>query len=220
MSIKSKTYAALDTTLAKMLPKYTYYRELGVELEKKAQRELPKIFASTGKGNSDFLSENIKAYENYAYFEVQAQTLLIDMDIVGIENIYQNKNIWDAGFATGLLWYTIKLIDNKIDSPNMSKYEVNDFLNSTFDAWNSDSISPSLNKKDIPIIEATTFLLHSGYVGNPDNYITILKELADAEYIRWNSKPTERINTGKDVFSLSADLICLLVRKFSIFFKT
>jgi len=192
--------------MATIFPKYESYKQFGVELKKRAKEQLPEVFDSLGIEISRHLAENIEPYPNWAYFEVQAQTLLIDMDIVGIHDVTLSERSWDAAFAVGLPWYAIKLVDNEIDKPGMTYPEVEDFLDAILETWQHNHVESSLSGRQQQIAEATNALIHSGYVANPETYIPIYDQLTQAEKRRWNSDPSNRVNLGKQVFVLCADL--------------
>lgn len=214
MELKSIIYDAIDKLALEVFPRAEYYRDLGLQYKEHIKNELPKVFKALGKGDSCFLERNLEEYGNFAYLDVQGQTLLIDMDICNIDIEKMRPLPNRVAFAVGLLWYSIKLIDNYIDENRIRKSELEDFLAMTIDSWKNDKRLRIPHFEKNILINSTSFLINSGYVGTPKSYIAELEGLCDAEVESFNCTHKEKINAAKVIGRKSAELTTALTKQY------
>ena len=213
MGYKKQLSNIIDSAVLSVFQRARYHRELGMQYINYARNELPNVLQATGKEHSSYLEKNLCDYKNWAYLDVQGQALLIDMDIcnIDIESMQPKPN--QAGLATGLLWYSIKLVDNYIDENSLRKRELEDFISLVQDSWkNGKQVKISSPEKQ-KIINSTSSLIHSGYIGYPSKYFGKIKDLCDADLL-YISSSENKVGSSKEVGRKSAELTIQLAKQY------
>jgi hypothetical protein len=105
------------------------------------------------------------------------------------------------------------LIDNYIDENSLKKNELEDFLSLAQESWINGKQIKIFNPYKKKIIESTSSLIHSGYVGNPLEYAKNLKELCDSE-LKYINCCQNRVESSKLVGKKSAELTIQLTKQF------
>ncbi|HII16163.1 MAG TPA: hypothetical protein HA362_07700 [Nanoarchaeota archaeon] len=210
MNCRKTMAGALDAAVLGIFRRARYHQELGDRYMAYANGMLPKAFGNCYRA---FLEGQLKNYKNLAYLQVQGQTLLIDMDIIGVDIEANGQKTNQAAFATGLLWYSIKLLDNIIDENNLKGNELADFLHAAQESWASGKTMHGTSEKE-HVINATACVLNSGYAGRPDGYMRALTELCDAELGYIYSKRGQKVEHAKAVGKTSAELTIRLVEQY------
>lgn len=213
MGYKKQLSKIIDSAVLSVFQRARYHRELGMQYINYARNELPSVLHAVGKEHSSYLENNLANYKNWAYLDVQGQALLIDADICNIDVKSRQPAPNQAALATGLLWYSIKLVDNYIDENSLRKRELEDFISLAQDSWRNGNLVKILSPEKQKIINATSSLLHSGYVGNPSGYLGKIKELCDADLL-YISSCENRVESSKEVGRKSAELTIQLAKQY------
>jgi hypothetical protein len=100
------------------------YHQYKPELCRRFDARLDDLLSKSGEG-APYLIEQDADFSDWAYFVVQAQTLLIDFDILGFQI---DEPAYDASIAAGLAWYCLKLVDNYMDDHIADRGESGIFL--------------------------------------------------------------------------------------------
>lgn len=214
MRCKTQLYNIIDNATLFLFRRAKYYRDIGIQYRSYLGKELPEALNSLGKKHRSYLERNLMEYKNWAYLDVQGQALLIDMDICKIDIESNQPKSNQSALAAGLLWYSIKLADNYIDENSTSKAELEDFIYLIEESWKNRGEVKLPNKEKQRIINSTSDLIHSGYVGQPAGYISNLEGLCNAELKYSFSRESEKVEYAKTVGKKSAELTINLTKQY------
>ncbi len=214
MRNKDRLYDLADAAILSVFRRGRYYRELGNQYKGYVQERLPEIFGSIDNQSSSHLQRGLDEYRNWAYLDVLGQTLLIDMDICGVNIERRQPKPNEAALATGLLWYSMKLSDNYIDDNNLNGSHLEDFLSIAKESFRKERRVTLTNKDEERLINCVHDLINSGYIGKPAGYITRIEDLCNAELSYLSSHGKEKVEAAKVVGKISAELTLELAKQY------